>query len=342
VTAAAPAAGTVFSAVNVDHIADTEDSGLPATTRVGSPIAFAQSSDGTIYFTAGQKIVSFTTDGLLRHVAGDGGAAFAGDGGPAVDATLYFPWGLALDDAADILYVADSSNNRIRAIDLTTNVITTVAGGGSAGPPNYGNGGAATSATLTTPYWVSLGSDGALYVSDRGIRRVDRTTGIIDVFVPQVAICTGQTLVLNGCNGYSCYMEWVGPQMYFTGYLCGTTVGGNAYGIVRRESGGAFTHILGRVGGPTADGTAATMASLVDPRAVAFDGSTLLYVDGYRVRSIVGGNLGTVAGQATGGESGDWGPATSALFDRPEDILVGIDGHLYIADYSNNAIRLVW
>jgi hypothetical protein len=60
------------------------------------------------------------------------------------------------------------------------------------------------------------------------------------------------------------------------------------------------------------------------------------------VRSIVGGNLGTVAGQATGGESGDWGPATSALFDRPEDILVGIDGHLYIADYSNNAIRLVW
>src|SRR2546423_6670800 len=82
----------------------------------------------------------------ITTVAGDGSSTFAGDGGAATRASLFFPFGVALD-ATGNLYIADEGNHRVRKVAATTGIITTVAGNGI--PDFAGDGGAATSASLT-------------------------------------------------------------------------------------------------------------------------------------------------------------------------------------------------
>src|SRR5207253_3177555 len=100
--------------------------------------------------------------------AGNGNAAFAGDGGAATGASLNGPAGVALD-ASGNLYIADSNHNRIRKVAAATGIITTVAGNGDAA--FAGDGGAATSASLSYPYGVALDASGDLYIADWGNQR---------------------------------------------------------------------------------------------------------------------------------------------------------------------------
>jgi sugar lactone lactonase YvrE len=133
---------------------------------------------------------------VITTIAGTGFATDAlhplGDGGPATQATLNLPVGqsaqpggriaLSPDDA--FLYVADTDNHRIRRIDLAANVITTVAGTGDPTGPTRprGDGGPATSATLSSPVDVDCDAAGNVYVADRdnhAIRRIDLSSGTI-------------------------------------------------------------------------------------------------------------------------------------------------------------------
>ena len=102
------------------------------------------------------------------------------DGGPATQARIARPEGVAVDGAGN-LYIADSSNDRIRKVD-STGTITTVAGTGELG--FSGDGGAATQATLAAPYGVAVDSTGNFYFTDTGnhrIRKVDSTGTITAV-----------------------------------------------------------------------------------------------------------------------------------------------------------------
>src|SRR6266850_451920 len=111
----------------------------------------------------------------INTVAGGG----AGDGGAATSASLNRPYGVALD-ASGNLYVADYLNNRIRKVAAATGILTTVAGNGS--PTFAGDGGAATSASLSYPYGVALDASGNLYIADyfnARIRKVAAATEII-------------------------------------------------------------------------------------------------------------------------------------------------------------------
>jgi len=151
---------------------------------------------GNLYFVDAQdnRVREVDTTGTITTVAGDGpagnapvgcvpGGNLSGDGGPAVNATLDCPLGLDID-ANGNLYVADTDNNVIRKIDTgTPRIITTIAGTGVAG--NGGDGGAATSATLSSPDRVSVNGAGNFFISDSGnnrIRRVDGTSKIITAF----------------------------------------------------------------------------------------------------------------------------------------------------------------
>jgi hypothetical protein len=113
---------------------------------------------------------------------------FAGDNGAATSAKLYSPRGLAYDSTRRILYIADTSNARIRAIDTTTSIITTVVGSGGVG--SAGDGGLATSAQLFGP--VALAVDvqqNLLYIGDYynyRVRVVNRNTSIINTYVGTV------------------------------------------------------------------------------------------------------------------------------------------------------------
>ena len=115
--------------------------------------------------------------GIITTVAGSGSPGFSGDGGPATAAELDKIRAVALDSAGN-LYIADTSNNRIRKVAVGSGIITTVAGNGSL--PFSGDGGAATAAGLNYPNAVALDRAGNLYISSAfRIRKVAAGSGII-------------------------------------------------------------------------------------------------------------------------------------------------------------------
>ena len=121
--------------------------------------------------------------GIITTIAGLGQPRYSGDGGLAVEAGLNEPAALAVSDEG-VLYIADQSNNRVRAVDLSTGVIRTVAGTGMA--VYQGDGVAATETGLAGPSGLALALDGTLFIADSfngRIRAVDPVTGIIRTVV---------------------------------------------------------------------------------------------------------------------------------------------------------------
>jgi sugar lactone lactonase YvrE len=123
------------------------------------------------------RIRRVTADGVITTIAGTGKTGSSGDGGLATRARIKNPKSVALFGGA--LYFA-SLENKVRRVDLTTGVITTVAGTGALG--YTGDGGPATRATLSSPQRLAIDSVGNIYVADTGnsvVRRIDAVTGVI-------------------------------------------------------------------------------------------------------------------------------------------------------------------
>ena len=121
--------------------------------------------------------------GVIMTIAGLGLPRYSGDGGLAVQAGLNEPAALVVSDGG-VLYIADQSNNRVRAVDLATGMIRTVAGTGTAA--YNGDGMAATETGLAGPGGLALASDGTLFIADSfsgRIRAVDPVTGFIRTVV---------------------------------------------------------------------------------------------------------------------------------------------------------------
>jgi sugar lactone lactonase YvrE len=109
----------------------------------------------------------------VTTVAGNGERAFSGDGGPATAASLNRPRDVEIGPD-NRLYIADTDNHRVRAVDLGTGVIVTVAGNGQA--TYAGDGGPASAASLHRPFGISFDRTGALYVADTFNDRIRRVT----------------------------------------------------------------------------------------------------------------------------------------------------------------------
>jgi uncharacterized protein (TIGR03437 family) len=114
------------------------------------------------------RVRRIAVNGNITTIAGSGQEGFAGDGGPATQARLASPNGLALD-AAGNLYIADTNNHRIRVVSVNGN-IQTIAGSGANG--FSGDGGPATSAALSMPYGVAVDAAGRLFIADTGNDRI--------------------------------------------------------------------------------------------------------------------------------------------------------------------------
>lgn len=160
--------------------------GIPATDASIAPNYMCMNSSGDIFITTSNMIRKISAAGIITTVAGIPTPGFGGDGGPAGAALLKNPQGICID-AADNLYFVDRGNQRIRKIDGTTGIITTIAGDGTS--IMSGDGGPAGLATLKGPACITVNPAGDLFFSDNNpnypgydnsvIRKIDAVTGTV-------------------------------------------------------------------------------------------------------------------------------------------------------------------
>ena len=280
--------------------------------------------------------------GVFTTVAGNGIGTYGGDGGPATSASLRYPGGVALD-AAGNLYIADTSNNRIRVVDAATKTIRTIAGNGNAG--FSGDGGPATQAQFNFPESVALDSRGNLYIADTGnsrIRKVDATTSTV------TTIAGIGDLGFSGDGGPATAARLNSPYSVEVGTSGNVYIADTNNSVVRKIV--AATGIISTVAGTTpggfaGDGGPATAAKLLVPIGLTIDAAENLYVsDSFnnRVRRVEAatGIITTLAG-STRGFGGDSGPAESALLNDPAGLAVDAAGNVFVADTNNNRLRKI-
>lgn len=146
------------------------DGGPAARAAVAAPQDLALDAQGHLYFTDSynHRVRKVSSAGVIATVAGTGRAGYSGDGGPAVQAALNNPQGVAIDGEGNVL-VADTFNHVIRKIDAA-GIITTIAG---TAPPGFGgDSGPAAKALLSIPHAVDVAADRTVYVSDSGNSRI--------------------------------------------------------------------------------------------------------------------------------------------------------------------------
>ncbi len=290
---------------------------------------------GNLYFSADhivRKIDAAT--GQIIAVAGTTEAGFEGDGGPATQARLVAPGALALDRAGN-LYIADTSNYRIRRVS-PDGVITTYAGNGSS--TGGGDDGPATQASFNSLSGLAVDSRGDVYLADEGVRRVrriDGTTGIITTFAGAPGECCFH---YSGDDGPATNAEMERP---IDVALDGS---GNLY------IGDYHNRRVRRVDARTGVITTAVKAAFMHVAVDAARNVFLSRYDDVRGRelhdivrvSATDGKFTTIAGDANlSGFSGDGGPATAARLNRPQGLAFDAAGNLFIADRGNKRVRRV-
>ena len=313
----------------------------------GSPTgAYPNVPYATVTDAAGDLFIADTGDNRVREIpaatgqiitiAGTGAAGYSGDGAAATAAKLDSPRGLALDSSGN-LYIADYSNNRVRKVNLSTGTITTVAGDGSAG--FGGDGGAATA---------------AIFGAQRpGFRRRRRPL-IVDSGNNRVRIVNAGTRVISTLAGSTDgdgspatnapLNDPYGVAADAAGDLFIADTGNNRIREVNNSTGRSA---------PSPERHSPVTAATADrppppsgaPLAWRWMRRRLFHRRPRRQPhpevNLATGIITTVAGNGTGGFSGDGGPATAANARCPRRPGRGLRGKPLIADYSNNRVREV-
>ena len=255
------------------------DGGAATNASLQFPMGHAVDAAGNLFIAdkINDRIRKVATNGIITTIAGNGAlapsaGAFAGDGGPATNASLYYPEGVAVDSQGNV-YIADLNNNVVRKVD-TNGIITTFAGGGTNG---LGDGGPAINAGLWNPAAVAVDARGNLYITDQShyrIRKVD-TNGIITT--------------VAGDGGYGTYAGDGGPAIEASlddPFGIALDAAGNLFiadsgdNRVRRvDTNGIITTVVGNGNSGYSSGPgSATTASLSSPSGVAVDAFDNLYI----------------------------------------------------------------
>ena len=321
--------------------------GAPATSaQLDMPSGVAVDASGNVYIadTRDQR-VRIVTNGTINKFAGTGkhcptSTNNCGDGGLALSAYLYNPWGLAMD-ASGNLFIADELDNRVRKVTVATGQINTVIGSGVQG--FSGDGGAPRSAALDEPKGVFIDNTGYL-VADTGNHRIRQARqGALNTLAGggtggDGAAATAGTLAAPNT------VAWDSAGNYY--------IADTANNRIRKvDTSGNITTVAGTGGlGWTGDGGPAISATLDAPTGVFVDASSNIYIGdngNLVVRKVdTTGTITTVAGSGnpcilTGNPCGDGGPATKANITSTTSVVVDGNGNLYIADYYDQRIRMV-
>jgi len=175
-------AGVITTAAGTGTSGHSGDGGPATEAALDAPLNVATDEADNLYIADRDSgyIRKVDANGIITTIAGNGSSAFAGDGAQATEASLDDPHGMAIDAAGNV-FIADSTNNRVRRID-PHGIITTVAGTGAL--VSSGDAGPAPEAGLIDPQGVLLDGAGNLYIAETGahrIRRID-ANGIITTF----------------------------------------------------------------------------------------------------------------------------------------------------------------
>ncbi len=327
-----PVAGTITLVAGNGTGGFSGDNGPATTAQLSQPAGVAVDSAGSIYIgTAGR--VRRVSNGIITTVAGNGTLSGPrGDNGPATNAVLISPVGLAVDSAGN-LYIADLFDHRVRKV--SKGIITTVAGDGTAG--FSGDNGPSASAQLNEPSSLAVDAAGNLYIADRNNFRVRKVSnGVIT------------TVAGSGKGGLS--TENIAATTAFVPPLAvavdstGSILIGQQDSRVRKVTNGIISTFAGNGKlGFSGDNGLASSAQVDNPDSIAIDTTGNVYFDdggNNRVRKVANGIITTVAGNGTV-QSGDNGSATSSQLAGPSGIAADSAGNVYIADSGSNRVRKV-
>lgn len=301
------------------------------------PYGWAHDSSGNTYIadSYAQRIRKIASNGTIStYVDGTGIAGYNGENIPASSAQVYYPIGLALDAANELLF-ADSGNNRVRKVNTSGNVVT-LAGNGT---PGYsGDGGPATAAELNGPNNIVVDPLGNIYISDNNnnvVRKVD-LTGTITTFAGNgtAGFCGDGGPATQAC------LKFPRGLVFDTKgnlYICD---GGNRRvrivtpaGIINTFAGNGSNTFSG-------DGGKATLAAIGNPTDLTFANGSLYISNGgdSRVRFVKGGIINTFIG-SNPGYDGDGHPPLSSELDSPYGIGFVSTSVMQVVDRFNARVR---
>ena len=341
----APSVMTIYAGNNTAGF--SANGTAAASTLTNEPFGAAVDANGNLYYSDSQNcVVREIVGGVVQTVAGNGNCNFSGDGGPATNATLNFPQGIALDGLGN-LFIADAGNFVVRRVVLSTGIITTYAGTpGTQGFPTSGV--AATSTPLSFPGGVAADANGNLFIADENgnvICRVDASSKILTIVAGTGAFD------YSGDGGPATLATMAAPDGVAVD-SAGNIYISDAENAVIREvfspsspNAGEITTIVGNhTFGFSGDGGQALSAELTNPAGLFVDSTTgnVWIADFWanRIRLYTASTqiITTVIGS---GLVGDGGPATSASFYFPRTPALDSQGDLFITDAENNRIREV-
>src|SRR5688572_28460312 len=312
------------------------DGGTGPQAQINNPYGLVIGPDGALYFCeiGNHRIrrLDLKTQ-RISTVAGTGRKGYAGDGGPALAASLNEPYEIRFDRRGN-MYFAEMQNHIIRRVDAKTRIISTLAGTGVAG--FSGDGGPAAKAQFRQPHSIAFDPQGRLLVCDIGnhrVRRIDLKTGNIETWAgtgepkptPDGAPIAGTPL--NGPRAIDS-----GPN----GNLYLALREGNA--VYRLDTRAGRIHHVAGTGqqGYEGDGGPAKSAKLAGPKGVAWAPDNSLYLadtESHTIRRVdlKSGIISTVVGTGQRGDGPD-GDARQCRLARPHGIFVSKAGKVFIGD----------
>lgn len=351
------------------------DGGPASEAGMYQPTGVAVDIQGNVYISTDHRVrrVDGVT-GVITTMAGTGKNRTGGDGGPAAEATLAEPKGLVLDGVGN-LFIVENGGSRVRRVDGSTGVITTVAGGGFGNPREkiFGDGKQATEAFLKNPDDIAVDNRGSLYIAtDNRIRKVDATTGVIATVAgtgerglegdggpatsaglaePKAVEVDNQGNILivdsenhrirkvEAATGIMTTLAGIGKHYERTSYAYQglATINSPEYDASRAAASGA---------GYAGDGGPANQAMLQTPSAIGLDGAGNIFIGdgGVRVRKVdaATGVITTVAA----------GDTETTAFEGKIQVLttsigaivsmaVSDQGDLFLADFKKNLVHKI-
>jgi trimeric autotransporter adhesin len=322
-------AGDIYTVAG-DGTAGFSGDGGPATSaELDRPTGVAFDSSGNLLVADWEndriRVVAASTGifygqsmtaGDIYTIAGDGKRGFSGDGGPAVDAELALPQGIAVDSSGNVV-IADTANDRIRVVaantgtyygqSMTAGDIYTIAGDGSSAAA--GDGGPAVSAGLTA-VGVAVDPAGNLVIADAFNNRIRLVAATSGTFYGQsmtagdiYTIAGDGTAGFSGDGGTATLAELSDPQ--------GVTVDSSGNVVVADSINSRVRLVAARTGT-------------------------------YYGRAMTAGDIYTIGGNGSLSYSGDGGPSTRAQLNLFESSAVRVDhsGNILIADTTNDRVRV--